>query len=111
MTAETEFLNKRLDKLEEILTANGFHLSYFNKNLDEIKVKLDKQDETTEKNAKVVEAHIKRTEPAVITFERLSWAGKAVIAVALGIAALAGGIAGYKAILKDLLSRSYNHFV
>lgn len=55
--------NIRFNKLEELATINGNHLSYFNKNLEEVKGMLGEQN-------RVNAEHIKRVEPMIAAYER-----------------------------------------
>lgn len=61
---------ERFDKLQELATLNGTHLSYFNKNLEEVKKILEKQNETSENSQRTLTDHIKRVEPMISAYEK-----------------------------------------
>lgn len=60
----------RFDKLTQIALQNGEHLSYFNKNLEEVKNLLSKIHDEAEDDRKSFNEHKARVEPAIKAHEK-----------------------------------------
>lgn len=60
---------KQFAKLEELATINGGHLSYFNKNLEEVKTMLQEQNRINLEQQKTLTEHISRVEPMLSAYE------------------------------------------
>lgn len=61
--------NDRFEKLTQLALQNGEHLSYFNKNLEEVKSILVRNAEDTKNYRKTVDEHMSRVEPVIKAYE------------------------------------------
>ena len=57
-------------KLRELCSINGEHLSYFNKNLEEVKAMLNEQNKINLDQQKILTEHIQRVEPMLKAYEK-----------------------------------------
>lgn len=59
----------RFNKLTELETINGGHLSFFNKNLEEVKGMLTEQNKVNLEQQTTLVKHIERVEPMLSSYE------------------------------------------